>query len=104
MWGFNHMLDLVSRVAVMSQSMAWYQKYQVHRRAWPEVFFGRVHNPLTGAANYPFNAELLSSPALSLTNNLNGTYLLPVATPSGSPLLPSYPAGPPWWRSRRSPS
>ncbi len=93
MWGLNHVLDLVSRVAVMSQSMAWYQKYQVHRRARPEVFFGRVHNHLTGAANYPINAELLSSPALSLTNSLNGTFLLPMATPAGSPLHPSYPAG-----------
>ena len=93
MWGLNHVLDLVSRVAVMSQSTAWYQKYLVHRRARPEVFFGRVHNHLTGAANYPLNAELLSSPALSLTNSLKGSYLLPMATPSGSPLHPSYPAG-----------
>ena len=93
MWGINHVLDLVSRVAVMSQSTAWYQKFQVHRRARPEVFFGRVHNHLTGAANYPLNAELLSSPALSLTNSLKGTYLLPMATPSGSPLHPAYPAG-----------
>lgn len=93
MWGLNHVLDLVSRVAVMSQSMAWYQKYQVHRRARPEVFFGRVHNHMTGAANYPIHAELLSSPALSLTNSLKGSFLLPMATPSGSPLHPSYPAG-----------
>lgn len=93
MWGINHVLDMLSRVAVMSQSTAWYQKFHVHRRARPEVFFGRVHNHLTGAASYPINPELLSSPALGLTNSLKGTFLLPMATPSGSPLHPSYPAG-----------
>ena len=93
MWGINHALDLVSHMAVMSQSVAWYQKWLVHRRARPEVFFGRVHNHLTGAATYPINPELFTSPALALTFNQNASYLLPMATPSGSPLHPSYPAG-----------
>lgn len=93
MWGINHALDLVSRMAVISQSTAWYQKWLVHRRARPEVFFGRVHNHVTGVATYPINAELLTSPALGLTFSQNATYLLPMATPGGSPLHPSYPAG-----------
>lgn len=93
MWGINHTLDMVSRVAVMSQSLAWYQKFLVHRRARPEVFFARVHHHLTAVASYPINPELFTSPALGLTFSQKGTYLLPMATPSGSPLHPSYPAG-----------
>lgn len=93
MWGINHALDLVSRMALMSQSVGWYQKWLVHRRARPEVFFGRVHNHVLGVATYPINAELLTSPALGLTFSQNASYLLPMATPSGSPLHPSYPAG-----------
>lgn len=93
MWGINHALDLVSRMAVMSQSTAWYQKWLVHRRARPEVFFGRVHNHVLGVASYPINAEMLTSPALGLTFSQNGSYLLSLATPGGSPLHPSYPAG-----------
>ena len=93
MWGINHALDLVSRMAVISQSTAWYQKWLVHRRARPEVFFGRVHNQVTGVASYPIHSELLTSPALGLTYDQHATYLLPMATAGGSPLHPSYPAG-----------
>lgn len=93
MWGINHALDMVSRMAVASQSVAWYQKWLVHRRARPEVFFGRVHNHITGMASYPINAELLTSPALGQSFTQFGTYLLPMATAGGSPLHPSYPAG-----------
>lgn len=93
MWGPNQVLDALSRVATMSQSAAWYQKWQVHRRARPEVFFGRVHNHLSGAKSYPINPELFSSPALAMSYLDHGSYLLPMATPAGSPLHPSYPAG-----------
>lgn len=93
LWGMNHAMDVLSRVAMSSQSQAWHQKWLVHRRARPEVFFGRVHNHLSGVATYPIHAELFSSPALMRTYANNGTYLLPMATPSGSPLHPSYPAG-----------
>lgn len=93
LWGVNHAMDMLSRVAMSSQSQAWHQKWLVHRRARPEVFFGRVHNHLSGVASYPIHAELFASPALMRTFANNGTYLLPMATPSGSPLHPSYPAG-----------
>lgn len=93
LWGMNHALDVLGRVAMLSQSQGWYQKWLVHRRARPEVFFGRVHQHLTGSASYPLHAELLNSPALLRTFAYYGTYLLPMATPSGSPLHPSYPAG-----------
>ncbi len=90
----NHAIDWLSRVSMGSQSVAWYQKWLVHRRARPEVFFGRVHNHLTNPAiQYAFPKELLKSKALDEVFARNGTYLLPIATPEGSPLHPTYPAG-----------
>ena len=94
LFGTNHVIDLLSRVSMGSQNVAWYQKWLVHRRARPEVFFGRVHNHLTEhGINYPIHDELFDSPALKIVHEQNGTYLLPTATPSGSPLHPTYPAG-----------
>lgn len=92
LWGMNHAMDVLSRLAMPSQSMAWYQKWLVHRRARPEVFFGRVHNHLSGVATYPINAELFASPALMRTFAYHGSYLLPMATAAGSATHPSYPA------------
>ena len=94
LFGVNHALDVLARVAMSSQHVAWYQKWLVHRRARPEVFFARVHKHLTDASTpYPLHAELLASPALEITRNRDGTHLLPMGAPSGSPLHPSYPAG-----------
>jgi hypothetical protein len=94
LFGVNHAIDWLSRVSMGSQSVAWYQKWLVHRRARPEVFFGRVHNHMTNPnIEYPLHRELLRSRALDLVYAQNGTYLLPTATPNGSPLHPTYPAG-----------
>ncbi len=94
LFGNNHALDFLGRVAMGSQNVAWFQKWLVHRRARPEVFFGRVHNHLTNAAlNYPLHKDVLKSPALQLVLEKYGSYLLPIATPEGSPLHPTYPAG-----------
>ena len=94
LFGNNHAVDLVSRVSMSSQNVAWYQKWLVHRRARPEVFYGRVHNHLTETAiDYPIHDDALSSPALEKVFTENGSYLLPTATPKGSPLHPTYPAG-----------
>ena len=94
LFGVNHALDVLSRVSMSSQHVAWYQKWLVHRRARPEVFFGRVHKRMTDPTTpYPVNAELLASPALTATFNKYNSYLLPMGTASGSPLHPSYPAG-----------
>jgi len=94
LFGLNHALDVLSRVGMSSQHVAWYQKWLVHRRARPEVFFARVHKRMTDATTpYPVHAELLASPALTLTHNKFGTYLLPMNLAGGSPLHPSYPAG-----------
>lgn len=94
LFGNNHALDYIGRVAMGSQNVAWYQKWLVHRRARPEVFFGRVHNHLTNTAiTYPIHPDALNSTALGLVEAKYHTYLLPVTTPEGSPLHPTYPAG-----------
>ena len=101
LFGNNHALDFIGRIAMGSQNVAWYQKWLVHRRARPEVFFGRVHNHLTKAnISYPIHDDVLNSAALDEmfkmnadTNGGEGTYLLATATPAGSPLHPTYPAG-----------
>jgi len=101
LFGNNHAADFIGRIAMGSQNVAWFQKWLVHRRARPEVFFGRVHDHLTKAEiSYPIHEDVLNSSALQImfnmnaeTNNGEGTYLLATATPDGSPLHPSYPAG-----------
>src|SRR5262245_25051577 len=52
-FGSPHLLDLVARVANQALKAAWYQKWQVHRRLRPEEFSGRIHNLMTGKAQYP---------------------------------------------------
>ena len=94
-FGTAHILDLVARVANAALKAAWCQKWLVHRRLRPEVFGGRVHNRVTGAANYPIHPDVLNSEALAQVHNKFGTFLLPQAYPEGSPTHPSYPAGHP---------
>ncbi|MEI5906419.1 vanadium-dependent haloperoxidase [Bacillus spongiae] len=92
-FGPPHVLDFVSRAARPGLESAWFQKWLVHRRLRPEEFGGRIHNTITGAANYPINWEVLNSEAVSQTFNMYGTYLLPQAYEEGCPTHPSYPAG-----------
>ena len=94
LFGNNHAVDLLSRVSMSSQNVAWFQKWLVHRRARPEVFFGHVHNHLIKeGVDYSLHEDVLSSSALEKVFLEKGTYLLPTATPKGSPLHPTYPAG-----------
>jgi hypothetical protein len=93
-FGGPHIATLVCEVATRALKAAWFQKWCVHRRLRPEAFAGRVHNRLRGVAAYPFALnEITASPALSMLASRNGSYLLPVAFPEGSPLHPSYSAG-----------
>lgn len=92
-FGGPHILSLVTEVATRALKAVWFQKWFVHRRLRPEAFGGLVHNTLTGAANYPVNAELLNSGAVDEVFSKYGTYLLPTASPEGSPTHPSYGAG-----------
>lgn len=92
-FGGPDIIDCMSRVANTAMKCTWFQKWQVHRRARPEVFAGRVHNHLIGAAQYPIHPELLASSVLSRLFSANGNYLLPLAYAEGSPCHPSYAAG-----------
>jgi len=92
-FGAPHILDFVARATRAADEAAWYQKWLVHRRLRPEEFGGRVHNVLTGAANYPINRELLDSQAVAEVFEKFGSYLLPQAYAEGCPTHSAYPAG-----------
>jgi hypothetical protein len=94
-FGPPHILDLVGRTCAAALCGGWYQKWLVHRRVRPEAYAGNVHNHVTGAAQYPLPARLLSSPVLSAVSGKFGSYLLPLAYAEGSPVHPSFPAGHP---------
>lgn len=92
-FGGPHILSLVTEVATRALKAVWYQKWFVHRRLRGEEFGGRVHNHLAGRASYPIHEDLLGSEALDFVKHKNGTWLLPLAFPEGSPTHPSYGAG-----------
>jgi membrane-associated phospholipid phosphatase len=92
-FGGPHILSLVTEVATRALKAAWYQKWNVHRRIRPEAFSGRIHNHITGKAQYPINSEILNSRALDKVFSQTGGYLLPMAFPEGSPFHPAYPSG-----------
>jgi hypothetical protein len=100
-----HLLMLVGSVH-KAERHTWYEKWNVHRFLRPEAFGGRVHNQKTGAASYPIHQRLMNSPVLDRIFQYNeqvnqrrgvgggqGTYLLPILSPGGSPTHPSFPAG-----------
>jgi membrane-associated phospholipid phosphatase len=91
-FGAAGILDLASRVIIAALKAAWYQKWLVHRRLRPEAFAGRIHNHLTGAAQYPLHPEILEASVLDAISEQYGTYLLPMAYPEGSPTHPAYPS------------
>lgn len=91
--GGPHILESVSRVANMSLTGAWFQKWRVHRFLRPEAYGGRVHFHMTGAKSYELHPDILNSAALQRVYSANGTYLCPQAYVEGSPTHPSYPAG-----------
>ena len=91
-FGAAQLIDLVPRVPNPANRAAFCQKWLVHRRVRPEAFGGRIHNTVTGAAKYPIHSDVLNSAALKAMFSARGSYLLPQAYPTGSPLHPSYPA------------
>jgi hypothetical protein len=91
-FGVQQPLDLVVRVMNEALRATFFQKWLVHRRVRPEAFGGRIHNQVTGAASYPIHSDILNSQALKAVFSAHGTYLLPMAYPTGCPVHPSYPA------------
>jgi hypothetical protein len=92
-FGPPHLLDLIARVSNQALKAAYYQKWAVHRRLRPEEFGGRIHNHITGAAQYQINSKLLDSAVIASLFSKNGTYLCPQAFPEGCPTHPAYPGG-----------
>jgi membrane-associated phospholipid phosphatase len=87
------MVELAARGAKPAFHAAWYQKYQIHRRARPEVAAGRLHYHMAQRAVYPIHPEWMNSEAVAETAKKYGSFLLPQAFPSGSPPHSSYPSG-----------
>jgi hypothetical protein len=92
-WGAPHLLDLIARGSWAAMKATWFNKWLVHRTLRPEAYAGRVHNHLTGAKSYDLHSDVLSCAAAPKLFSQNGTYLLPLAYPEGSPTHPSYAAG-----------
>jgi hypothetical protein len=91
--GGPHILSLVTEVATRALKAVWYQKWFVHHRLRPEEYAGKVHNHITGAANYPLHTDVLNSKAVQEVFSKHGTYLLPMAFPEGCPTHPAYGSG-----------
>lgn len=92
-FGNPHVATLVAEVATRALKAQWYQKWFVHRTLRPEAYGGLVHFKITKNQNYPVNPEVLNSAAAATVFGTNGTYLLPMAFPEGSPQHPSYGSG-----------
>ncbi len=91
-FGAQQQVDLVARAPNEALRATYFQKWLVHRRLRPETFAGRIHNVVTGAASYPIHSDIMNSAVLKAVFNSHGSYLLPMAYPTGSPVHPSYPA------------
>lgn len=92
-FGFPGILDFMGRLLRPALQVALYHKWLAHLNLRPETFAGRIHNHLSGTAQYPINSEILNSTALSTAFSAHGNYLLPQAYPEGCPTGPAYPAG-----------
>jgi hypothetical protein len=82
----------LAQASLLAQKTSYYQKWQVHRRARPESFAGRIDVQLSGRKSYDMHPAVLRSDALARVKAATGSYLLPMAYPEGSPTHPSYPA------------
>jgi hypothetical protein len=91
-FGNKNILTLIAEAALLGQKGSWYHKWLVHRRARPEVIGGRLDNHLAGRAAYDLHVDLLHCDAVARVQQRNGSALLPMAFPEGSPTHPSYPS------------
>lgn len=92
-FGAPHICALMTEVSAYALRAQWFQKWWVHRALRPEAYGGLVHNVKTGTAQYPLHADVLNSQAVAAVFAKNGSYLLPMAFPEGSPTHPSYGSG-----------
>jgi len=107
-FGGPHILSLVCEVATRALKSVWYTKWFLFRRLRPEAYGGLVHIVTEPVTNINLNVQLptdvLDSKVIKMIKKYNeqqnkdripkdGTYLLPLAFPEGSPTHPSYGAG-----------
>lgn len=90
--GNKNLLSMLAQASLLAQKVSYYQKWQVHRRARPECFGGRIDVHLTGRKSYDIHPAVLHSEAVARVKATTGSYLLSGAYPEGSPTHPSYPA------------
>ena len=91
-FGNKNLLSMLAQASLLAQKVAYYQKWQVHRRARPECIGGRIDVHLSGRKSYDIHPAILHCDGLARAKAANGSYLLPVAYPEGCPTHPSYPA------------
>jgi hypothetical protein len=100
-FGGPHIAALLCEVATRALKAVWYQKWFVHRRLRPEEFAGRIEYNRTHPGAFNLHSSINGSTALAAIEQHNeqfngvgnGTYLLPMAFPEGSPTHPAYGAG-----------
>ena len=102
-FGGPHILSLVTEVATRALKAVRYQKFNVHRRARPEVLAARIAN--RSKLNEPLIDQMATTSGmkeiLKLVAKKNGSdpklgaknHLLPMAFCEGSPMHPAYGAG-----------
>ncbi|HEY2290998.1 MAG TPA: vanadium-dependent haloperoxidase [Thermoanaerobaculia bacterium] len=88
---------LMCEVATRALKATWHKKWQVHRRLRPEAFGGLVEVQLNqdkGRYDGALHPSLFDATVLDRIDSHNqGSVLLPMAFPEGSPTHPSYTAG-----------
>jgi membrane-associated phospholipid phosphatase len=91
-FGGKNVVALLGQAALIAEKAAWYENWLVHRRLRPEVFGLGVHHKLSGTKPYDILPDLLHCDGVSRVQAVNGTCLIPITYPEGSPTHPSYPA------------
>ncbi len=100
-FGGPHIATLLCEVSTRALKAVWFQKWFVHRRLRPEAFAGRIERNRTHPGTFNVHASMNGSSSLAAIAQHNeqfngvgqGTYLLPMAFPEGSPTHPAYGAG-----------
>jgi hypothetical protein len=90
--GNKNLLTLLAEASLLGQKASYYYKWQVHRRARPEVVGARIDVRLGGRKSYDLHPAIFESEGLARVKGEYGSWLLPQAYPEGSPTHPSYPA------------
>jgi hypothetical protein len=91
-FGNKNLLSLLAQAALLAQKVAYFYKWQVHRRVRPEVVAARIDANLSGRRSYDLHRAILDCDGLSRVKAAHGSALLPQAYPEGCPTHPSYPA------------